>query len=125
LGPLPAGARTDRRARPGGGARGTRAAGAHRDESVEELRSLRADVVGLADDPELARRIGERFDRARFPFRHDRRVPRITVAGAVDEVSLEPGFRNPKPWTSEAKRRLIAAGYALTDRELRAYQERG
>jgi hypothetical protein len=52
-------------------------------------------------------------------------VARITVAGAVDDVSLEPGFRNPKPWTDDAKRRLIASGYALTDRELRAYEEEG
>src|SRR2546423_889715 len=81
-----------------------------RDQSIEELRALRTDVLGLVEDGDLAREIGERFDGARFPFRHDRHVPRITVAGAVGDVSLEPGFRNPKPWTVEAKRELIATG---------------
>jgi predicted acylesterase/phospholipase RssA len=95
-----------------------------RDQSIEELQALRADVLGLVDDGELARQIGERFDRARFPFRHDRHVPRITVAGAVGDISLEPGFRRPKPWTTEAKRELIATGYDLTDRELREHQEK-
>jgi predicted acylesterase/phospholipase RssA len=97
-----------------------------RDGSVEELRTLRADVArlveasGLPSDEreELAAEIEARFDAARFPFRHDRHVPRITVAGAVAEVSLEPGFRNPRPWTAEEKRHLIENGYALTDREL-------
>jgi len=97
-----------------------------RDRSVVELRTLRADVARLveasglpADERErLAAEIEVRFDASRFPFRHDRHVPRITVAGAVAEVSLEPGFRNPRPWTAEEKRHLIENGYALTDREL-------
>jgi predicted acylesterase/phospholipase RssA len=93
-----------------------------RDESVAELQALRSDVLALVEDEELARRIDGRFARARFPFRHDRRVPRITVAAAADEVSLEPGFRNPKPWDSNAKRELIARGYALTDEALREYR---
>src|SRR5581483_7001336 len=54
-----------------------------RDESVRELRALREDVAALvADRPELAAAIEERFTRARFPFRHDRAIPRITVVGA-------------------------------------------
>ena len=68
----------------------------------------------------MAREIDERFERARFPFRHDRHVPRITVAGSVGEVSLEPGFCKPKPWPIEEKRHLIDTGYELTDQELRA-----
>ena len=95
-----------------------------RDQSVEELRALRSDVLRLVEDGALAREIGERFDRARFPFRHDRHVPRITVAGAVGDVSLEPGFRKPKPWTVEAKRELIATGYDLTDTKLHEHQEK-
>jgi hypothetical protein len=37
----------------------------------------------------------------------------------VQEVSLEPGFRDQHEWTVEAKRALIAHGYALADAELR------
>jgi predicted acylesterase/phospholipase RssA len=100
-----------------------------RDQSVEELQALRADIARLVEESELApglrdrlgREISERFEEARFPFRHDRHVPRITVAGSVGEVSLEPGFRKPRPWTADEKRHLIDAGYELTDVELRAY----
>jgi predicted acylesterase/phospholipase RssA len=95
-----------------------------RDQSVHELQALRADVLRLVEDAELARAIAERFERARFPFRHDRHVPRITVAGTVGDVSLEPGFRKPRPWTVDAKRELIANGYQLTDRRLRESQEK-
>ena len=35
-------------------------------------------------------------------------------------MSLEPGFRDQKPWTTEAKEALIDRGYRLADDELRA-----
>jgi predicted acylesterase/phospholipase RssA len=85
-----------------------------REQSVRELASLREDVGALAGDESLAARIDERFERARFPFRHDRLVPRITITGSAGATSLEPGFRNVKPWTEEAKRELIDRGYDLT-----------
>jgi len=100
-----------------------------REQSVEELRSLRDDIATLvhesglegAELERLEAAISARFDDARFPFRHDRLVPRITVAGSVGDVSLEPGFRKPRPWTVESKRELIERGYLLTDRELQQH----
>jgi predicted acylesterase/phospholipase RssA len=92
-----------------------------RERSVSELRALRADVRELASaDPELAERIDRRFAEASFPFEHDRVVPRITVAGGAGGVSLDPGFRNPRPWREEAKRELIETGYELTEKALLA-----
>ena len=93
-----------------------------RDQSVNELRSLREDVVGLlADLPELAAAVDGRFAEAQFPFRHDRMIPRITVVGDANGASLEPGFRNPKPWTEETKRELIERGREAADRALREH----
>jgi hypothetical protein len=80
---------------------------------VRELAALREDVRELVRDESLAERIEERFERARFPFRHDRLVPRITVTGSGGPTSLEPGFRNVRPWAEEAKRELIERGYVL------------
>jgi len=96
------------------------------DESIEELRRLRVDVLqlvrrnvrGKRERARLESAIAERFETARFPFRHYRALPRLTVRASVDEVSLEPGFRDQKPWTVDAKRALIERGYALTDQEL-------
>jgi predicted acylesterase/phospholipase RssA len=101
---------------------------AERDQSIRELTRLRGDVARLVtrhvrnrkERAELLLALDERFATARFPFRHDRAIPRITVRGSVSEVSLEPGFRDQKPWTDEAKLALIARGYELADRELRA-----
>lgn len=100
-----------------------------RDDTISELATLRRDVRSLLDGaalPErerdrLAAAIEARFSRARFPFRHDRTIPRITVAGTAGRVSLEPGFRNPKPWTAAAKRELIEDGYRLTHEQLAAH----
>jgi predicted acylesterase/phospholipase RssA len=102
-----------------------------KDESIRELESLRRDVLAIVEQnvrgsgrrDRIAQAVDERFAEARFPFRHDRLVPRITVHASVGEVSLEPGFRNQKPWTEEAKRALIARGYELADRELAQYEE--
>jgi predicted acylesterase/phospholipase RssA len=102
-----------------------------KDESIRELESLRRDVLALVDQTvrgsgrraRLAEAVEQRFADARFPFRHDRLVPRITVHASVGEVSLEPGFRTQKPWTEEAKRALIARGYELAERELSRYEE--
>jgi predicted acylesterase/phospholipase RssA len=88
------------------------------DQSLAELRSLRQDVLGLVDDPELAERIEARFDAARFPFRHDRLVPRLAVVGDTGGISLEPGLRTQPDWTVEAKRRLIRRGWELADEQL-------
>ncbi len=94
-----------------------------RDRSVEELRALRHDVLELvAESPELAGRVEARFGEAKFPFRHDRVIPRITVVGEANGASLEPGFRNPKPWTVEQKRELIASGRKAADRALREHR---
>ena len=102
-----------------------------KDQSIEELAGLRADVLELVEQhvrgrarrERAIRAVDERFAAARFPFRHDRLVPRITVHAAAGEVSLEPGVRSQKPWTDEAKRALIARGYELTDRELRRREQ--
>jgi predicted acylesterase/phospholipase RssA len=96
------------------------------DESIDELRRLNEDVRTLIrsnvrskrDRARLETAVAERFETSRFPFRHYRAIPRITVRGSVDEVSLEPGFRDQHEWTVEAKRALIARGYELADAEL-------
>ena len=80
-----------------------------KDESIAELESLRADIHRLLEtavhDPveraAAVREVEERFAAARFPFRHDRRVPRIAVLGSLGDVSLDPGLRSQKPWTEE------------------------
>jgi hypothetical protein len=97
-----------------------------RDESIRELARLREDVRGLIrrrvrrrDQAQLLAEVEERFETARFPFRHDRAIPRITVRGSVEGVGLDPGMRRQKPWPDAVKRMLIERGYALADEELR------
>jgi predicted acylesterase/phospholipase RssA len=96
-----------------------------KDESIAELARLREDVTRLLRKDggrrgeRLAEAVDERFASARFPFRHDRLVPRIDVSATVGEISLETTARRPAPWTDEAKRTLIARGYSLLDDELR------
>jgi predicted acylesterase/phospholipase RssA len=88
-----------------------------RDASLRELRSLRHDVLALVDErrrPEVA----ARFDAARFPFRHDRLVPKIIVRGSVSGTGLDPGFRTQPRWSDGDKRALIERGYTLADEQL-------
>ena len=73
----------------------------------------------------FARRVDERFAAARFPFRHDRLVPRVTVVGSVEGEGLEQGLRTQRPWDEETKRELIARGRALADAELRPFEAGG
>jgi predicted acylesterase/phospholipase RssA len=97
-----------------------------KDAAILELRRLRADVDdairrGVTDPHErerLATAVAARFADSRFPFGHDRVVPRITVRAAVGEVSLEPRYRAPLPWTEDDKRSLVRRGWELTDAEL-------
>jgi predicted acylesterase/phospholipase RssA len=94
-----------------------------RDSSLREFETLREDVlalVGRSGRAGVARAVEERFEAASFPFRRGRAVRRITIRGSVGEISLEPGFRRQRPWTVEEKRSIIARGYELADRELRA-----
>ena len=94
-----------------------------RDGSVRELARLRDDVVEVVREhagDEAAAQVDGRFAAARFPFRHDRELPRITVRGSAGAESLEPGFRTQRPWTELAKRSLIERGYRLTDSALRS-----
>jgi predicted acylesterase/phospholipase RssA len=97
-----------------------------RDGSVRELARLRHDVLEVvrtqAGD-EAAAQVEGRFAAARFPFRHDRELPRITVRGSAGAESLEPGFRTQRPWTERAKRSLIERGYRLTDAALRSDEQ--
>ena len=102
-----------------------------KDQSIRELAALREDVLGLVQKhvrgagrrERLTRAVEDRFTAARFPFRHDRLVPRITVQASVGEISLDPGFRNQSEWTKEAKRALITRGYELTSHELESAGE--
>jgi predicted acylesterase/phospholipase RssA len=98
-----------------------------RDESVVELQRLRAEVVEAAVAAAPRRRRGrvreeleQRFSEARFPFRHDRHVPRLVVLGDAGDDGLDPMFRADESWPRERKLRLIERGYELTDEELRA-----
>lgn len=95
------------------------------DASIRELESLRRDLLAVVDSSvrggrrqRLRAAIEARFAQARFPFRHERELPRITVLGTVADVSLEPGFRSSAEWTEDAKRALIRRGYELADAEL-------
>jgi predicted acylesterase/phospholipase RssA len=93
-----------------------------RDASVHELSRLREDVLELArlhggDDTAAA--VEMRFAVARFPFRHDRELPRITVRASAGGESLDPGFRTQRAWSDESKRRLVERGYRLTEEALR------
>lgn len=88
------------------------------DQSLRELRSLRHDVLAAIADDATRGLVEERFASARFPFRHDRLIPRIVVRGNVEGVGLEPGFRNQPHWSDEEKRLLIRRGYELADEEL-------
>lgn len=97
-----------------------------RDQSVEELRLLRADLgrivreaaLGPRERERLQEAIEQRFERARFPFRDDPTITRITVSGSA-EAGLEPGFRRGTSWAAELKRDLIDRGYWLTDAQFR------
>jgi predicted acylesterase/phospholipase RssA len=88
-----------------------------KDQAVVELAALREDIEALVreHDGELVEAVRERFAAARFPFRHDRHVPRITVSASAGELSLDPGFRSQRPWTEETKRRLIERGRQAVD----------
>jgi len=92
-----------------------------KDEALVALETLREDVQeivrreGGRRGDRVARAIDERFAGAKFPFLGDRLIPRIAVQSSAGEVSLETGLRNPKPWSEEEKRLLIARGYALLD----------
>jgi hypothetical protein len=89
-----------------------------KDQSIRELAALRRDLLALAG--RRAEEIDARFAAARFPFGGDRIVPRVTVRGSSEGISLDPGWRNQKPWTEDDKRRLIGRGYKLTDDALDA-----
>jgi len=92
-----------------------------KDESLAALATLREDVDAIVRreggrrGDRIASMVGERFASAKFPFLGDRLIPRIAVQSSAGEVSLETGLRNPKPWSTEEKRSLIARGYALLD----------
>jgi hypothetical protein len=100
-------------------------AAVEKDQAIAALASLREDVAAIAKreggrrGTRVAAAVDERFAAARFPFGTDRLVPRIAVSAGPGAVSLEAGLRNPKPWSDEAKRELIARGYELLDAELR------
>jgi predicted acylesterase/phospholipase RssA len=97
-----------------------------RDESIRELARLREDVrqliqrrVRRREQHQLLAAVEERFETARFPFRHDRAIPRITVRAFAEGIGLDPGVRQQKPWPDAVKRALIDRGYELADAELR------
>jgi predicted acylesterase/phospholipase RssA len=92
-----------------------------KDEALAALEQLREDIQAIVAREggrraeRVSRAIDERFANAKFPFLGARLIPRIAVQSSAGEVSLETGLRNPRPWTEEQKRTLIARGYALLD----------
>src|SRR6266545_1963381 len=92
-----------------------------RDEALAALEALREDVDAIVRreggrrGERIARAVGKRFEAAQFPFLGSRLIPRIAVQSTAGETSLETGLRNPRPWSEDQKRALIARGYALLD----------
>lgn len=95
-----------------------------KDRSLLELHSLREDVLGLLEESAVRAAVEARFAAARFPFRHDRFVPRVTVRGSVEGTNLDPGFRSQPRWSEADKRLLIRRGWEAADAELRMVEER-
>jgi predicted acylesterase/phospholipase RssA len=98
---------------------------AEKDVSVQELAALRDDVVELARRHAApwrrratARAVADRFTAARFPFRHDRRLPLTIVHGDAGEDALDSSFRAGLEWPDESKRRLLARGRELAEHAL-------
>jgi predicted acylesterase/phospholipase RssA len=92
--------------------------------AIQELDDLRADVARIIGEHarpgrrgRAARAVEERFARTALP----RRVHLITVQGSGGAESLDPGIRIHPEWTPEAKRTLIARGYAAAAAELDAH----
>jgi predicted acylesterase/phospholipase RssA len=91
-----------------------------KDLSLKELRALRHDVLELVQDEALRSAVEARFAEARFPFRHDRFIPRFTVQGSIDGAGLDPGLRTQPKWSAEEKRLLIRRGWDAADAQLSA-----
>ena len=96
-----------------------------KDVSVQELGALRDDVVELARRHaapwrrrQAADAVTKRFAAARFPFRHDRRLPITIVHGDAGEHALDPTFRAGLVWPDDAKRALLARGRELAEQAL-------
>ena len=89
-----------------------------KDVSLRELHALRRDVLDLVGDDTERAAVDARFSSARFPFRHDRFIPRYTVVGSIEGVGLEPGLRTQVRWSDDDKRALIRRGWEAADREL-------
>jgi predicted acylesterase/phospholipase RssA len=99
---------------------------ADKDASVRELAALRESVLETVrrTAPPWRRRaavaqVERHFTGARFPFRHDRELPRTIVRGDPGDRALDPSFRAGLEWPLEAKQELIDLGYELTSRALR------
>ena len=97
-----------------------------KDESIHEYARLRRDLQELVaanvrskrERAKLEEAITARLDASRFPFRHDRAIPRVIVRGSIDGPGLEQS-RAKADWPVEEKRALIRRGYALAEAELR------
>jgi predicted acylesterase/phospholipase RssA len=94
-----------------------------RDAAIRERDALRRDVARIVAEHarpgrrgRATRAVEERFARTALT----RHVHRITVRGSGGAESLDPGFRSHREWSEEAKRALIARGYAAADAELAA-----
>ena len=92
-----------------------------RDDALAALEALREDVGAIVRreggrrGERIALAVNERFETAQFPFIGSRLIPRIAVQSTAGEANLETGLRNPRPWTEDEKRQLIARGYSLLD----------
>ena len=102
-----------------------------RETSVAELHRLQDEVVtrAVASAPPWRRRrlradLRDLFSSARFPFRHERHVPTLTIRGSPGEHALDPTFRGDAPWPRDDKRALIERGYDLADEALAAEEGR-
>jgi hypothetical protein len=63
--------------------------------------------------------VADRFAEARFPFRHDRRLPAMIVHGDPGDDGLDPSFRAGLDWPTDAKRALLRRGRELAEDALR------